>query len=493
MATTTSSPSDSQLSVALPDPSAAHPTTPGANTDGAINEHFHIPEFKGLSKFSRRAQRSKHNTLQINPSWEQPPESRKPYHSYVHDLIEAGWDHLRPLDRYMGVDTEDAALVISILDITDDNTSHRWPDIHDGLRLKEFMDKTSRTGVKVRLYLAEQQGDMAAGVMEALGGSLDLDPRFFQSSIHGSGHGLTASERHRAPYISLIFGLPVLSTPSRTDAEKTKVSIYILPDATGDGWTGICLFSSHTRINFSSRNLEPPPKFNEPRPAAAPRAPKTFRELYLDTFSYIDLSHAVSSPFYAVSYLLRLNYLEWSKVITNIRDEDRRINGISDTTVGHAEEIKKNASLVSRGGSTSWKGAEEKWATEVKTALEEDFKHLIEQTQLLWETRDKMAAIRQRRSEARWTTLTNTFTYVFAPITIISGIYGMNVSQISGSTSNPNIWQFFVAVVALNFFVLLSLAFSNFVHVWRKHNRRVGVKEAFGFAMGRVHLESKSH
>ena len=138
----------------------------------------------------------------------------------------------------MGVDTEDAALVISILDITDDNTSHRWPDIHDGLRLKEFMDKTSRTGVKVRLYLAEQQGDMAAGVMEALGGSLDLDPRFFQSSIHGSGHGLTASERHRAPYISLIFGLPVLSTPSRTDAEKTKVSIYILPDATGDGWTG---------------------------------------------------------------------------------------------------------------------------------------------------------------------------------------------------------------------------------------------------------------
>ena len=80
--------------------------------------------------------------------------------------------------------------------------------------------------------------------------------------------------------------------------------------------------------------------------------------------------------------------------------------------MGHAEEIKKNASLVSRGGSTTWKGAEEKWTQEAKQALVEDFQHLVGQTDLLWDNRDKMAAIRQRRSETRWTTLANTFTYV---------------------------------------------------------------------------------
>ena len=138
----------------------------------------------------------------------------------------------------MGTDVEDVALVISVFDIMDDHTGRRWPDIHDGLRLKEFINKESRAGVKVRLYLAEQQGDVAAGVMEALGSSLDLDPRFFQLSIRGSGHGLSTSERHRAPFISFTFGIPIPSTPCRTDAEKFKVSIYILPDAVGDGWTG---------------------------------------------------------------------------------------------------------------------------------------------------------------------------------------------------------------------------------------------------------------
>ena len=66
----------------------------------------------------------------------------------------------------------------------------------------------------------------------------------------------------------------------------------------------------------------------------------------------------------------------------------------------------------------------------------------------------------------------------------MTGVYGMNVSQISGSEANPNIWQFFVAIAALNFVVLCSLALFNLVQVWRKHHRRAGVGEAFGFAIG---------
>ena len=62
----------------------------------------------------------------------------------------------------------------------------------------------------------------------------------------------------------------------------------------------------------------------------------------------------------------------------------------------------------------------------------------------------------------------------------------MNVSEISGSNTNPNIWQFFVAVVALNFVILLTLAFSNWVHIIRKHERKAGAKEVFGFAVGKV-------
>ena len=114
------------------------------------------------------------------------------------------------------------------------------------------------------------------------------------------------------------------------------------------------------------------------------------------------------------------------------------------------------------------------------------------QSNLMWETRAKMAAVKQHQSETRWTTLTNTFTYVFAPVTIISGIYGMNVAEISGSSSNPDIWQFFVAVLALNGLVLVTLAASNWFHIIQKHGRKAGAKEVFGFAVGKGSYGQKS-
>lgn len=237
-------------------------------------------------------------------------------------------------------------------------------------------------------------------------------------------------------------------------------------------------------MQYSPLNLIPPPSFHSPLLPKTARIPHSFRELYLQTFPYISLPSAVASPFYAIHYLLRLNYITWSQVINGIRDEDRRIQGISDTTVGHAEEIAKSLSLVRRSGSRAWAGAADPLAAEVRSALDEDFTYLVEQTRYLWEERSKQGEIKKHKGEARWTLLTNTFTYVFAPVTIVSSIYGMNVYQINGSA--PDLWQFFVAVAVLNVLVLLALALSNWFHVLWKHERKAGFKEVFGFAVGRV-------
>jgi len=85
--------------------------------------------------------------------------------------------------------------------------------------------------------------------------------------------------------------------------------------------------------------------------------------------------------------------------------------------VEHSEEIKKSLSITERGGSIGWKGRDEAKTKEVQEALEEDFKDLFEQTEYMWQTRRKMASILQRRSQTRWTTLTNAFTYMCAKFT----------------------------------------------------------------------------
>ena len=169
--------------------------------------------------------------------------------------------------------------------------------------------------------------------------------------------------------------------------------------------------------------------------------------------------------------------------------------------MGHAEEIQRSLSVVQRSGSLGWQGSDDRFVIETRKRLEEDFKHLVDQTDLLWQTREKMAATRRQKAETRWSALTNTFTYLyaslpffytvpanpshrFAPVTIISGIYGMNVAQISGSNTNPGIWQFFVAVAILNILIVLFLAALSWFHTLTKHGRKAGAKEVFGFAMG---------
>lgn len=68
-------------------------------------------------------------------------------------------------------------------------------------------------------------------------------------------------------------------------------------------------------------------------------------------------------------------------------------------------------------------------------------------------------------------------------MTIISGIYGMNVRELVGN--GPDIWQFFVAVIVLNIVVLLGLALTSWVHVLQTHKRKATMKEVIGFVLGR--------
>ncbi|PSS08467.1 hypothetical protein M430DRAFT_61666 [Amorphotheca resinae ATCC 22711] len=453
----------------------------GSATKSESNALYSETETEPVRRWRKRAKTA--HVLQ--PEWGQP--ARKPYHEYVHQLLGAGWANLQDLDEYMSdrpAPTE--PFVVSVLDILDDFKLKQWPDLNNEHDLSSFTKDQSREGVNVRLYMAEYSSRPSAGMIEAFGSSFGLDPRFFNWAIDSKNHVFTPAQRHRAPYIRIGFGVLDRMTHSKTDTERFKVLVYIQPDEQGTGWTGIIFFSSHTKIALSPRIVTDPPAFQSALPSPRILEPKSFRELYLESFEFVNLEKAASSPFYTIANLLYLNCFCWSEVITTIREEDQRINGISDTSVEHTEEIKKSLAMVQRGGSLGWRGQDEAHTADIRQRLEEDFKHLVNQTDLLWSARHKMAAISQHKSESRWTSLTNAFTYLFAPITIMSGVYGMNVSEISGSDSNPNIWQFFVAVVAMNVVVLLSLAISNWVHTMRKHGRKAGVREILGFAVGRI-------
>lgn len=60
----------------------------------------------------------------------------------------------------------------------------------------------------------------------------------------------------------------------------------------------------------------------------------------------------------------------------------------------------------------------------------------------------------------------------------------MNVSQLTGSSSNPSIWQPFVAVIVMNVVVVIVLAIWGWVQDFEHRGRRSGLKEVLGFALG---------
>jgi hypothetical protein len=178
--------------------------------------------FRSIRSFTRQNQKSSLHSL---PEWTPPS---RPYHDYVHQLVAAGWRSLQDLDTYMGTEAQpDPELTISVIDIHDDFRSRRWPNMRSEHELKTFMDIHNRIGANVRLYVAEYDKHPSPLLIEVLGAELKLDPRFFLWAIHSMGHVFSPSQRHRAPYVSIGFGVLDLSTPRKTDAKRFKTMIYI--------------------------------------------------------------------------------------------------------------------------------------------------------------------------------------------------------------------------------------------------------------------------
>lgn len=216
-----------------------------ARTNTPSSEHRAIHSGRRHGTFSFKSRKSTQISLQ---QWEQ--QKRQPYHEYVHQLVGAGWDNLAQLDTYMSTNPGSKGLVVSVVDISNDFELKQWPDMHNESELTSFLSEQSRQDVKVRLYMAETEGSVSPAVIEALGSSLSLDPTFFMWSIHGDKHVFTPARRHRATFQRLGFGVLDTETPSKTDAKKFGVTVYILPDEEGDGFTG----QSGTAIP-NSRNI----------------------------------------------------------------------------------------------------------------------------------------------------------------------------------------------------------------------------------------------
>jgi hypothetical protein len=61
----------------------------------------------------------------------------------------------------------------------------------------------------------------------------------------------------------------------------------------------------------------------------------------------------------------------------------------------------------------------------------------------------------------------------------------MNVIQISGDSSNPNIWQFFVVSIGVNLLIILTLSLTHAIGTRVSNENSPGFKEALCFAIGR--------
>jgi len=384
---------------------------------------------QGIRRFTRK-NRKVNRAIAVTEQWEN--YTRKVYHEYIHSLVLSGWDNLTPLDEYMCHPTSAAScpLTVSVVDFTDDHTLKYYNDLCGEDDLDAFMQstETKRDG-KVRLYLVEQGGQLSPGVIEVLGRNLSCDPRFFCWNVFGSGQLMDPAERHRALFTSIGFTIQKPSDDgseySVQDTEFFRISIYIIPDdennqEPANGWTAVIIFNQHTPITLSTRIFIPPPKFGTslPSPPVTPlTCAQSFRQLYLTTLPTLPVATAVLSPFYMVTPLFQLCFHCWNTVIWNVREADKRVGGISTASVGHTEEIQKTMSLLERYGSLGWKTDDrvKMVVAEKRTMLIEDFKHLLSQTELLWDARRKWKAILDKRKDSKTSALTNSFTYMYVP------------------------------------------------------------------------------
>ncbi|PMD12187.1 hypothetical protein NA56DRAFT_613792 [Hyaloscypha hepaticicola] len=400
---------------------------------------------------------------------------RGSYHDYIGLLCRAGWDNLKELDTYMSQDIASEDLVISTIDIMANRSTRRWPDIHNDIELKRQLYENTRDDTQVRLYLVEQRGLLAPGIIEAFGSSLCLDPRFFMSALRKGEntrleHVLSPSQQYRLPFLSIPFSIPKKLVRDLKNSEFFGMFMHVQRNATGDGWTGVLLFDSHSKFTLSPRSLIIPPPFKSNIPPVPPHGPRTCREFYLETFPFLDLDLSIKSPFYAIQYLLRLNYICWNMIVTSAAFDLTKPGYTSDPMLWVSESLKKILIIMQKGGRLGWveEVGGQKLAMEIMKDLEEDFQHLVNLTDSVWRNGDRMATIREQKEKARQkarrtTHLSAYFTYLLVPVTIISSLYG-NVSQIGDNGRNPGIWQFLVAVTVLNIAMVLVVVIFDLVH-----------------------------
>lgn len=178
---------------------------------------------------------------------------------------------------------------------------------------------------------------------------------------------------------------------------------------------------------FGSAATPPPPappplSLPSPSPGSG-NGPRSVRELFIAYLPFLSLNEAVSSPFYTFQFLFKLNCYTWNQVILAIREEDLQVGGISEYSVNHAEDIRRSADMVRRGGSWSWQRSDSPMEKEALLRLQEDYESTIKQAADLWEARKKMAEIRRRRVDSRVTALTNAFTFLYVLLSLSPRLY----------------------------------------------------------------------
>ncbi|KAK6538477.1 hypothetical protein TWF694_010060 [Orbilia ellipsospora] len=265
--------------------------------DSLIPSHLLPASYVRKHRVHSRRKPTAHRT---SYSWEAVKRSR--YHDYVHNLTLAGWDNLKQLDSYMNKDIQDTNLVVSVLDITPDNTVELVEDLFSLGEVDAFLRDDVRGKSRARLYLIEHGGSLQSSMIDCLGTHLVMDPRFFAANLFGPYMIISPSERHRAPFAGV--GFTVLE-PTRSRVTETKffrVSIYIKHDEDGSGWCGVILFNSHFKVQLSARTLTPPPLFGQGIPDLPSQInpsftqtsqfnqPQSLRELYIHALSLSDVS-----------------------------------------------------------------------------------------------------------------------------------------------------------------------------------------------------------
>src|SRR5437764_3639055 len=118
--------------MALPDSSPG----PASGNDRVSARPFPPPNTYSKKPVAKRSFKSLRRSLRgTNSSLQQGWEENRtgPYHEYVHQLVDAGWDNLKTLDEYMSQNRKgnDQDLTVSILDITDNLQRKPHDDIHD--------------------------------------------------------------------------------------------------------------------------------------------------------------------------------------------------------------------------------------------------------------------------------------------------------------------------------------------------------------------------